>query len=99
MINASRCARYTDPVATARGTDLLALLLPLSFLLCLPICFGRLKAEPAGDHTRDGVLNVTPIVSGGSQFYDREAALTRALRMIDEGADIIDIGGERRDRA
>jgi dihydropteroate synthase len=42
-----------------------------------------------------GVLNVTPdSFSDGSHFFDREAALTHARRMIDEGADIIDIGGE-----
>ena len=42
-----------------------------------------------------GVLNVTPdSFSDGSQFIDREAALTHARQMIDEGADIIDIGGE-----
>jgi dihydropteroate synthase len=42
-----------------------------------------------------GVLNVTPdSFSDGSQFIDRAAALTHARQMIDEGADIIDIGGE-----
>ncbi|MDT7604314.1 MAG: dihydropteroate synthase [Acidobacteriota bacterium] len=42
-----------------------------------------------------GVLNVTPdSFSDGGQFYDFEAALAHAKEMIDEGADIIDIGGE-----
>lgn len=42
-----------------------------------------------------GVLNVTPdSFSDGGQYFDVEKAVDRALRMIDEGADIIDIGGE-----
>ena len=42
-----------------------------------------------------GVLNVTPdSFSDGGRFFSRNAALNQALRMIDDGADIIDIGGE-----
>jgi dihydropteroate synthase len=42
-----------------------------------------------------GVLNVTPdSFSDGGRFVDRSAALDRARRMLDEGADIIDVGGE-----
>ncbi len=42
-----------------------------------------------------GVLNVTPdSFSDGGQFLSFEQAVTHARRMIDEGADIIDIGGE-----
>lgn len=42
-----------------------------------------------------GVLNVTPdSFSDGGLFIDTEAALKRALKMRDEGADIIDVGGE-----
>lgn len=42
-----------------------------------------------------GVLNVTPdSFSDGGQFFSVASALQRAHRMIDEGADIIDIGGE-----
>jgi len=42
-----------------------------------------------------GVLNVTPdSFSDGGRFRDRDAALTHARRMIEEGAAIIDIGGE-----
>ena len=42
-----------------------------------------------------GVLNVTPdSFSDGGQFLDPEKALEHALRMLGEGADIIDIGGE-----
>jgi dihydropteroate synthase len=42
-----------------------------------------------------GVLNVTPdSFSDGGRFTEREAALNHARRMIEEGAAIIDIGGE-----
>ncbi len=42
-----------------------------------------------------GVLNVTPdSFSDGGQFIDPEIALQHAGQMIEEGADIIDIGAE-----
>jgi len=42
-----------------------------------------------------GILNVTPdSFSDGGLFYNSKTAVDRALQMIDEGADIIDIGGE-----
>jgi dihydropteroate synthase len=42
-----------------------------------------------------GVLNVTPdSFSDGGRFADRESALAHARRMRDDGADLIDVGGE-----
>jgi dihydropteroate synthase len=42
-----------------------------------------------------GVVNVTPdSFSDGGQFASRDAAIEHALRLLNEGADIIDIGGE-----
>jgi dihydropteroate synthase len=42
-----------------------------------------------------GVLNVTPdSFSDGGRFVERDSALRHARRMIEEGAAIIDIGGE-----
>jgi dihydropteroate synthase len=42
-----------------------------------------------------GVLNVTPdSFSDGGRFASIEAAIAHALRMIDEGAGLIDVGGE-----
>lgn len=42
-----------------------------------------------------GILNVTPdSFSDGGRFLDTEAAIAHGLKMIDDGADIIDIGGE-----
>lgn len=42
-----------------------------------------------------GILNVTPdSFSDGAAYLEPARALDRALEMLDEGADIIDIGGE-----
>ena len=42
-----------------------------------------------------GVLNVTPdSFSDGGRFFDKDTAVSRAIEMAAEGADIIDIGGE-----
>ena len=42
-----------------------------------------------------GILNVTPdSFSDGGQFDDPERAIAQARRMVAEGADILDIGGE-----
>jgi len=42
-----------------------------------------------------GVLNVTPdSFSDGGRFLSRDHAVGHALQMLDDGADIIDIGGE-----
>ncbi len=42
-----------------------------------------------------GILNVTPdSFSDGGQFRDPERALDHARRMVEEGADILDIGAE-----
>ena len=42
-----------------------------------------------------GIVNVTPdSFSDGGQFYRPEQAIARAKNMVDEGADMIDLGGE-----
>ena len=42
-----------------------------------------------------GILNVTPdSFSDGGQFLDTKSAVCHALKMAEQGADIIDIGGE-----
>jgi dihydropteroate synthase len=42
-----------------------------------------------------GILNVTPdSFSDGGEWADVGAAVDHAIRMVDEGADVIDIGGE-----
>jgi dihydropteroate synthase len=66
----------------------------------------RNRAEPrntigVGDRTLGpdpvllGVLNVTPdSFSDGGDFLDPEKAASRAATMLDEGAQVIDVGGE-----
>ncbi len=42
-----------------------------------------------------GILNVTPdSFSDGGLYHGRDAAIAHALQMVEQGADIIDIGGE-----
>ncbi len=42
-----------------------------------------------------GILNVTPdSFSDGGDFFDPEAAAEHATTMLDEGADMLDVGGE-----
>ncbi len=48
------------------------------------------------DRTRVmGVLNVTPdSFSDGGQFYEPEAATRHGLELVEQGADLLDVGGE-----
>lgn len=42
-----------------------------------------------------GILNVTPdSFSDGGDYYEKNLAVEHALKMVNQGADIIDIGGE-----
>ena len=42
-----------------------------------------------------GVINVTPdSFSDGGRLFDAAAAIDAGVRMVDEGADVIDVGGE-----
>jgi dihydropteroate synthase len=42
-----------------------------------------------------GILNVTPdSFSDGGRFLDRATAVAHATRMVEDGADILDVGGE-----
>lgn len=50
---------------------------------------------PEGRPALMGILNVTPdSFSDGGQFSSAEAAVARGLAMVDEGADLVDVGGE-----
>jgi dihydropteroate synthase len=52
-------------------------------------------ALPEGRIAVMGVLNVTPdSFSDGGLFFDQAKAVEHALHMVDEGADLIDVGGE-----
>ena len=56
----------------------------------------RTRTLPLGERTLlAGVVNVTPdSFSDGGQFYLLENAAGHALELLDQGADILDIGGE-----
>lgn len=42
-----------------------------------------------------GIVNVTPdSFTDGGDFFDVEAAISHGLKLLEEGADILDIGGE-----
>jgi len=60
----------------------------------LPLPDGRVL-EPKGRALIMGILNVTPdSFSDGGLFAAADAAIAQAERMAEEGADILDIGGE-----
>jgi len=56
----------------------------------------RNRILPLGERTLlMGVLNVTPdSFSDGGLYFDPDKAIAHGLRMVDEGADVIDVGGE-----
>jgi dihydropteroate synthase len=61
----------------------------------LPMEIGRRSFEWGSKTYIMGVVNVTPdSFSGDGLGHDVEKALDQAQRMIEEGADIIDVGGE-----
>ena len=42
-----------------------------------------------------GIVNVTPdSFSDGGQFFDTQRAIDHGMRLVDEGADLLDVGGE-----
>ena len=42
-----------------------------------------------------GIVNVTPdSFSDGGQFFDAQRAIAHGLKLRDDGADIVDVGGE-----
>ena len=72
----------------------LVLFLPCVAAYTIPLAHGgRLSV---GDRTLIvGVINVTPdSFSDGGRLFDPKQAVEAGLRMADEGADLIDIGGE-----
>src|SRR5215469_13021730 len=56
----------------------------------------RSRSLELGDRTQVmGILNVTPdSFSDGGKFLARDHAVAHALKMLDDGADLLDIGGE-----
>ncbi len=68
----------------------------LSALSCAKVFRCGKHTFPLGKRTYVvGILNVTPdSFSDGGSFFSTQAALNQAARLIDAGADLIDIGGE-----
>lgn len=61
---------------------------------CILQCGNRQFAIEKRTHIM-GILNVTPdSFSDGGDFFHLESALKQAQRLLEEGADILDIGGE-----
>ncbi len=62
------------------------------------LCTWRLKSRSLdlGQHTLVmGVVNITPdSFSDGGLFVEPEAAVAQGLKLLDEGADLLDLGGE-----
>ena len=59
------------------------------------ICFKKRVWELEGTPRIMGVLNITPdSFYDGGRYSDRSRAEGQALRMVEEGAEILDIGGE-----
>jgi dihydropteroate synthase len=57
--------------------------------------FERLRKKMKDSPVLMGILNVTPdSFSDGGRYTNQHSAVQQALRMAEEGADIIDIGGE-----
>ncbi len=56
----------------------------------------RTRNLPLGERTLlMGILNITPdSFSDGGAYLDQRAALDQALRLLDEGADLLDLGAE-----
>jgi dihydropteroate synthase len=59
-----------------------------------PLAAGRFRLDLSRPLVM-GVVNVTPdSFSDGGKFFDTKVAVAHALRLAEEGADILDIGGE-----
>lgn len=57
--------------------------------------FGGFRSEPGDRPLLMGIVNVTPdSFSDGGRFLLEDAAVEHALKLVDEGADILDVGGE-----
>src|SRR5579884_1616547 len=71
---------------------------PLYNLLMRPVFtwnLGRRSLELGKRTLVMGIVNVTPdSFSDGGEHLDPEKAVAHALKLLDEGADVIDIGGE-----
>ncbi len=57
--------------------------------------FAGFRSEPSEQPLLMGIVNVTPdSFSDGGRFLPTDAAVEHGLRLVEEGADILDVGGE-----
>lgn len=61
----------------------------------MKLSFGEFPMDFSKKTCIMGILNVTPdSFTDGGKFFDKDSAIEHGLRMAEDGADIIDIGGE-----
>ncbi len=91
----SEAMKHSGKEAAACGESILGLLRRASRRAAGALQLGRFRL-PLGKRTLImGILNVTPdSFTDGGKYDNLPAAVERAYRMVEEGADIIDIGGE-----
>ena len=59
------------------------------------LCFKNRQLDLSGVSRLMGIVNVTPdSFSDGGRCFNSESAVAHGLKLLEEGADIIDIGGE-----
>lgn len=55
----------------------------------------KTRTFPLSEPSLMGIVNITPdSFSDGGRFFDQNRALEHALQLVEQGADLIDIGGE-----
>jgi dihydropteroate synthase len=79
------------PASTEGAADRVAAAHVVAFDLCRALSGARRRGWPLVM----GILNVTPdSFSDGGRFLQVESAVEQGLRLVEQGADIIDVGGE-----
>ena len=59
------------------------------------LCFKNRQLDLSGVSRLMGIVNVTPdSFSDGGRYFNSETAVAHGLKLLEDGADIIDIGGE-----
>ncbi len=84
-----------QPFGLSRISDRIRLILKNLLLESLAVRTSRRNLQLGERTLIMGILNVTPdSFSDGGRFASSEMAVEEGIRMVEEGADILDIGGE-----
>ena len=87
--------KITSKVINIKKINILPKLIRISVTLDIKKIIKKRKFLNKKKHMLMGVLNMTPdSFSDGGKFNNNKKALSQIIKMIDSGADIIDIGGE-----